>query len=101
MTAPSDLIRREDVEALIRARQSITQDPMIYAGLSVALQELAALTADPVAEAAGRLAEATHEWYWMPSSGFGSDEKRVAWTFVAAAAESYRAAVAARAKETR
>jgi len=66
MTSPTDLIRREDVEALIRARQSITQDPMIYAGLSVALQELAALPADPVAEAAGfdfrSFASEFHQW---------------------------------------
>lgn len=59
MTAPDDLIRRDTAERAIRARQRDTEDSGIYAGLSVALQELAALPADRMAEAAAMLAEAT------------------------------------------
>lgn len=91
MTAPDDLIRRDTAERAIRARQRDTEDSGIYAGLSVALQELAALPADPVAEAAGKLAE-------LLMSDLDESESMgpAAWD---EALTAVRAAVAARAKE--
>lgn len=123
MTAPDDLIRRDTAERAIRARQRDTEDSGIYAGLSVALQELAALPADPAAEAAAMLAEATeaHEtaarvmdhamdaWRAAPvhrrhELGLVADNaielKARAERAYHVALHAYRAAVAARAKET-
>lgn len=95
-----ELIRRGDVERIIG--EAVVSRPLhdspasadrpAWAVRNEIAAAIRALPADRMAEAAAMLAEATHKWYWTPSAGFGSDEKRAAWTSVASAAENYRSA---------
>ena len=96
-----DVIRRGTAERAIRARQRDTEDSGIYAGLSVALQELAALPADPVAEAAVRFADVIDRAQRQLVTGKPIRLYGLSGPEGEAALGAYRAAVAARAKETR
>lgn len=97
MTAPSDLIRRDAVLALVRSYHPADgaccfEDPDGHSAAVWACDGIATrievLPADPVGEAAGKLAAAT-------LVNFTNLGARVNWTMIDAAI-AYRAAVAAR-----
>ena len=106
MTAHDDLIRRDTAERAIRAlidspaRGSDLHARGVVCGLVIAQESLAALPADPVAEAAVRFAGVIDRAQRQLVTGKPIRLYGLSGPEGEAALDAYRAAVAARAKET-